>query len=88
MKYNPHGIIAQLSETQTSRPIIVVNLYDYEFPSLWLFVKAAKHSPNIILLYFSVLGVLFLSKKNFKARLMEDLSLTPYLLHTHLNSVF
>lgn len=87
MKYNPHGIVAQLSETQTSRPIIV-NLYDYEFPSLWLFVKAAKHSSNIILLYFSVLGVLFLSKKNFKARLMEDLSLTPSLLHTHLNSVF
>lgn len=52
MKYNPRGIIVQLSETQTSRPIIVVNLYDYEFQSLWLFVKAAKHSPNIILLYF------------------------------------
>lgn len=52
----------------TSRPIIVVNLYDYEFQSLWLFVKAEKQSPNIILLYFSILGVLFLSEKNFKAR--------------------
>lgn len=52
----------------TSRPIIVVNLYDYEFQSLWLFVKAEKQSPNIILVYFSIIGVLFLSEKNFKAR--------------------
>lgn len=69
MKYNPHGIIVQLNETQTSKPIIVVNLYDYEFQSLWLFVKAAKHSPNITLLYFSICPRKILRQ--------EDLSLTP-----------
>lgn len=36
------------------------------------------------LVFFSILGVILLSKKICKARLMEDPSLTPYLLHTEL----